>query len=91
MENVIVRKMIKSLDLSAKKGETENCGENYNRQVMLYRRLIYEEGENERETVCARCLLSLSRSLFLGKHSEESLNSAKNEISFLCKNRILHT
>ena len=85
MENVIVRKMIKSLDISAKKGETEKRDENYNKQVMLYRKLISEEGGNERETVCARCLLSLSRSLFLGKHSEDSLNSAKNEISFLCK------
>lgn len=84
MENVIVRKMIRSLGAAAKREGKEN--ENYNKQLMLYRKLISEsDGTDEREMICARCLLSLSRSMLLGNHSEKSVNCAKNELSFLCK------
>lgn len=56
--------------------------ENYEHQCVLYERLI-DSAQKEKELVCGRCLIALSRSLASEEIRAESISAVKNEIEII--------
>ena len=82
-QNKVVSSMFAEL-MSAleQKERAASLMENYEHQCVLYERLI-DSAQKEKELVCGRCLIALSRSLASEKITDESISAVKNEVKIL--------